>query len=296
MEDQILASLTRRDLLKKVSSLPFAVSAGLESMLQGCAGQIVNPGVFDNKGPNPNYKGINSTFAETASVIGTPGVEYSCNRSTPMVASARGFLGRWYSVGGSGARGSGEVVELLHQEPDKMGRDYPYFATRYGHISVDEQIKKAKPGDVIPRGTIVGYQYYYNTAKFMAIEAFDPNHAYFVDPENYSPGYSHLKYWDGQTNLEVDNYGEKFNKQVETLENLIKKYKPKDLTHWLKIPAWKQKHKNLHPSILTKWRAIENLYQKEPEKFSASKEEVEQLKKEFYANQPIILTLPFKTP
>ena len=48
-------------------------------------------------------------------------------------------------------------------------------------------------------------------------------------------------------------------------------------------------------SNIEKFRYIEYLQQNKPETFpSLTKEQFSEMKKEFYYNQPIILTLPFK--
>ncbi|MFH1511278.1 MAG: hypothetical protein ABIF10_06305 [Candidatus Woesearchaeota archaeon] len=262
--------------------------------ISGCLGQIPIGDLYDKKPSNPNYLGQSRTFYDNTKpgAGGTPGVEYLCNDGTPMVASAAGVLHKWDSVG----RGSGEYVELVHQ-PERKGRNHPFFATIYGHISVDDKFKKKyKQWDVVPRGTILGHVHYWGAAKLMAYEGSDIDHTYWVDPENYGPGYTQLDYWDNKTNLEVDNYGSRYNKQVHLLETFIQMYKGKDLSYLLKVPRSNIEQKQLHPAISQKFRKMEKIYQKEPEQFKATKEEISRVKEEFYANQPIKLTLCMVKP
>jgi hypothetical protein len=65
-----------------------------------------------------------------------------------------------------------------------------------------------------------------------------------------------------------------------------------------KYTLLRKKHKGMFQyrwSNIEKFRYIEYLYQKKPETFpSLTKEQFEEMRKEFYSNQPIILTLPFK--
>lgn len=295
MKEQALDSLTRREFLKLTSLASLGLATASSSIL-GCDAQITTPSRSDFKPYNTNYQGRSRPFHEstTPGFIGTPGVEYYCSNGTPMITTAEGRLLSHKSAG----RGSGEVIELVHRP--KAGEQAPFFLTIYGHISVDNDfIKRFKKGDTVPRGTVVGQVYYKGSAKLMTIEAFNANTAYWVNPENYGRHYTQLNYWDGNPDFDkelISKYVERFNKQVKCLETLVKMSKTKDLSHFLKIPTSTPPNHPVHPAIIDKWRRVEQMYGKEPDKLTGSKEEIEHLKKEFYDNQPIILTLPFKKP
>jgi hypothetical protein len=101
--------------------------------------------------------------------------------------------------------------------------------------------------------------------------------------------------WDGNTDLEVEQVEQ--NKRWETQQQILIKFA--DMVEGPeKYTLLRKNHKGMELnrwSPVEKFRYIEYLHQNKPETFpSLTKEQFGEMKKEFYSNQPIILTLPFK--
>jgi hypothetical protein len=95
--------------------------------------------------------------------------------------------------------------------------------------------------------------------------------------------------------LEVEQVEQ--NKRWETQQQILNKFAgmvegPEKYTLLRKM------HKGMQVcrwSPIEKFRYIEYLHQNKPETFpSLTREQFAEMKKEFYSNQPIVLTLPFK--
>jgi hypothetical protein len=180
---------------------------------------------------------------------------------------------------------------LMDEENDAKG----FFVTvthgnnqsRYLHIKEPE----VKFGQKIKRGQIIGYpDERWNMPRLVFIDYYDQS-----DPNNYGVNHSFMTYWDGSTELDIGKaeQNKRVEKQSQILNNIAgmvegpekytllrKKHKGKFLCKW---------------SPIEKFRYIEYLLHNKPETFpSLTKEQFGEMKKEFYSNQPIILSLPFK--
>jgi len=122
----------------------------------------------------------------------------------------------------------------------------------------------------------------------------------YADPDNYGPHYSHMQYddhpieQDKATPLVVDNMLREQSRLVSRLDNLRKDW---ERTKSLLNSLWHNEHgyKPSQWSVVEKFRFYETLYEMHPYQFpNLNKEEFETIRKEFYENQPIVLTLPFR--
>ncbi|MFH1510790.1 MAG: peptidoglycan DD-metalloendopeptidase family protein [Candidatus Woesearchaeota archaeon] len=274
----------RRDFLK------IAALSATGILLPNCAHTTkvdALPGYEVYNKPNPNYKGKALSFYDilTGRFQATPGIEFLCNSGTPMIAAVDGFVMEVHHL----EQHRGDAVMAVTQ-PEKKGKNFPWWATYYGHLT-NLQVKEK---DNIKRGQLIGYAVtggYGVSAKLMAREA--PGGIgteYWVDPDNYGKGHGQLDYWDGKTDLSVANYIERSQKQQKILEQLLKMCNSTDA----KYVAGKRHLADMNWSIIEKVRYLEQLQKRNPEKFSGDKQEIQTMIQEFYANQPVILTMPLK--
>jgi len=242
---------------------------------------------------NPNAKDIVAhTFKDCLSQKWWPGICYKTSK--PMVAVAGGTVTRVF-----------KAEEILHlaqghitfknlgeeQNPAKgfcvrvtVGSNYTSY---YLHLKTPE----VKFGQKVKRGEIIGYpDETWNMPRLVIDEISNQ-----IDPNNYGMNYSFMNYWDGSTDLDIGK--EEQNKSYEIQQQILNKIA--GMTEGPeKYTLLRKKHKGMFPytwSNIEKFRYIEYLHQNKPDTFpSLTKEQFLEMKKEFYANQPIILTLPFK--
>jgi len=258
----------------------------------------------------PHGGGYNPTFRDTlwAHNYPTPGIDHHVPRGEVMVAAAPGYVLTIDEIRGTGRPGGRavfvnhgtrsplDIIRTLHSQ----WRDIS-FVTMYAHLDKvfihgDQKVER---GD--PIGNVTEHN---NIAKMMAWEEGN-----WVDPNNYGLNHGFMDYSDGslpgdenilQDLKVVDN---KLQNQKEILDE-FKKYGKRDKNATYRenyvFDKWHRK-KNIYKiedakwSTFEKFRYLEELYKINPKLFpDLSKDQFESMRKEFYDNQPIILTLPFK--
>jgi hypothetical protein len=289
--------INRREFLSKSGKAAFvAGGVAFGSTLLGRLPFVKTP-AFGEESPggfnvynaiNPNAKSIQShTFKDSISQGLKPAICY--NTSKPMVAVAKGrvvdvreveTLSTWWKNLGSDPGGAkGFWVEIRH------GLNYRVF---YQHLQQPE----LKFGQIVKRGQRIGSPApQWNSPTLYLFEIDDP-----VDPDNYGMNHGFMDYWDGDTELEIGK--EEQEKRVERQQQLL--YKLAELytgpeKYTLLAKKHKYRDKIFKWSLVEKFRYLGYLYQKDPKLFpSMTKEQFELVRKEFYENQPIILTLPLE--
>jgi hypothetical protein len=235
--------------------------------------------------PNPNVKDIVAhTFKDCLSNGFAPSICYE--NSKPMVAAAKGKVTEvagmedldsfMKSLGADPVEAKGYFVKITH------GAN---FASYYYHLKKPE----VKVGQIIHRGERLGFpdERWYAPRLLFLTEC-----ATLADPDNYGIHHGFMTYWDGITDLDISEAVQ--NKRLETQKEIQNKIAglysgSKKYT----LPG-KRRHKDKWGPI-GNFRYIEYLFKKEPQSFtSLTKDRFEDMRKEFYSNQPIILTLPFK--
>jgi hypothetical protein len=248
-------------------------------------------------GPNPNLnitqRGHNGTMEANIkdSNLATPGVDYT---SGVLYATAGGQVARISDIDklGTGRLG-GYTVWISHPIAGPNMLDW-VITTRYAHVYKP----KLEVGDMVKRGDKIADVMYRDVAKLILARW-----QYFVDPDNYGKNQSYMDYWDGKTDLDIENPRERCLKQEQIYWELRGK-----ASQWLyeKLRnSFPKSHRNDTRNIyagkkhlwdfVEMFRYIEELYIIKPQFFPGlERNEFNKLKKEFYANQPIVLTLPLK--
>lgn len=295
--------INRRDFLKKTGKVAlaggtmFGLGAGLFS--RGLVTMRLAFGEepqteFNVYNPiNPNAKDIVAhTFKDCLVQKWWPGICYKTSK--PMVAVAGGTVTEIITIEDytkDKAHASAIKRTLMDEQNDAKG-----FMIRVAHGSnylsyyLHLKTPEVKFAQKIQRGQTIGYpDERWNMARlvFISGDATDPN--------NHGLGHGFMTYWDGSTDLDISKQEQ--NKRFEIQQQI-----PNKIAGMVEGPEkytlLRKKHKGMFQyrwSNIEKFRYIEYLYQKKPETFpSLTKEQFEEMRKEFYSNQPIILTLPFK--
>ena len=249
-----------------------------------------SPEGFDvYNGVNPNAKDIVAeTFKDCLSKGYAPSICYKTSK--PMVAVAKGTVTKvteWEgrnsfkkNLGGDPMGAKGYFVIVAH------GNNFRSF---YCHLKKPE----VKFGQKINRGDRIGLpDGNWNLPRLMLDNEFGTA----SDPNNFGIKHSFMTYWDGATDLEIGK--DEQNQRLEIQKKILNKFGemvkgPEEYT------LLSKKHKGQDQlykwTPVEKFRYIEYLHQNKPQTFpSLTKEQFGEMKTEFYSNQPIVLTLPFK--
>jgi hypothetical protein len=124
----------------------------------------------------------------------------------------------------------------------------------------------------------------------------------FEDPDNYGLHHGQMDYWDGKNDLSISDGFQKYVNQRDIITEIVKSYKgnPNPLEPLAKMSEIRHQAKAKKGASTYYWSAVERfrlldyINTKNPRIFDLNKSEFQGLKDKFYANQPIILTLPFK--
>jgi hypothetical protein len=289
--------ICRRKFLKKAGKLALAGTAAF-SMGPTISHFVTNPLklAFASETPtefyvyndvNPNSKDIVAhTFKDCLAKEWWPGICYKTSK--PMVAAAAGTVTDvvepenttshlYENIRKEKNPASGFLVKVNH------GNNYRSY---YLHLKAPE----VKSLQKVKRGQIIGYpdkRWNMPRLVFRGEDAHDPN--------NYGLNHDFMTYWDGNANLEIGKkeQNQRFENQKEILNKIAAIAEGSE-----KYDLLRKKHKGMYQykwSSVEKFRYIEYLIQNKPETFpSLTKEQFEEMKAEFYSNQPIVLTLPFK--
>lgn len=296
-----MKEINRREFLKKTGKMALACAAafGFESVFLGGSPIRINLAYGEKSQAKFNvYNAINShvksiqshTYQDCLSQNYAPGIIYKTTK--PMVAVAKGTVTRimelpsvslYWSLGDDPEGATGFMVIVTH------GREY---YSCYYHL----QQLDVKFADKVERGQRIGSpDERWNIARLLFMEEGRGN---AMDPDNFGTNHSFMTYWDGVTDLDIGK--EEQDKRLENQKQLL--YKLAGL-YSDPIPEYtllRKKHTSkdgtlFNWSTIEKFRYIEYLHQNNPETFtSLTKEKFEEIRKEFYRNQPIVLTLPFK--
>jgi hypothetical protein len=243
-------------------------------------------------GVNPNLKitqlGKNTTTKAAINSFNnsTPGID---NHSGGLYAAAGGEVARIIDLDKIGTgRAGGYMVYVSHPVAGPNMMDW-VITTSYAHIYQP----KLEVGQRVERGDKIADVLYPDIAKLML-----QRWQYFVDPDNYGQNHSYMDYWDGKTDFDIQNTRERCLKQEQIYWEIRGKASPwlyEQLRNHFPKSHRKDQIKNHLWDFVEMFKYIEGLYNIKPHFFpKLDKQEFVALKEDFYANQPIILTLPLK--
>jgi hypothetical protein len=288
--------MNRRKFIKTTGKIALtgATALGIYPLLSGFVRDPLKMAfASDSLGGFNVYNGINSnakdivaeTFKGCLSKGLSPGICYKTSK--PMVAVADGTvieirkmddLNNYYKTlfGKEKNDAIGYLVKVVHGN----------IMSFYVHLKAP----KAKMNQKVKRGEIIGYpDERWNTPRLLLW--IDDS----TDPNNYGINHGFMTYWDGATDLEIGKVEQ--NKRLEFQQQILNKL-GEMVEGPEKYDLYRKKHKG---ATICKWsriekiRYVEYLVQNKSETFtSLTKEQFSVMKKEFYSNQPIVLTLPFK--
>jgi murein DD-endopeptidase MepM/ murein hydrolase activator NlpD len=274
----------RRKFLDSVGKLG-AAAAG--SIIVGCLGLQGNPAM--NYSYNPN-RGRGQFVSFHRSNPWTPGMGWKLRTRTPIYAAARGKIVLQRKINKAGHAG-GIDLYLIHTDKD-LYRDANYnftpgFRSRYYHLNsleISDEIKERN--NMVNRGELLGYagdDSTYNTFGFGLTD-----NGNLVNPDDYGINHGPMDFWDG-TDMEISNPVERSINQRWVVKQLLQRYKGSDKNGLLT-----KVHKSGYYGTV-RWSTVECFrYLLNSGQVDMPAAEMNELAKEFYDNQPVILSLPFK--
>jgi hypothetical protein len=206
-----------------------------------------------------------------------------------MYAAAYGQMFKYHELNNPGRPGGG-MLYIAHPNIQN-----PFYMTMYGHLStVDYEF-----GKPVRRGERLGSVIQTDIAKLMMIR-----YNNWVDPDNYGINHSYMNYWDQKTDLDIHKEAE-VNMFREGQQRDILKILLQNSSEEVRNKIFRRKHrvKKDQPcnwDIPEEFRYLNKLYEKvcsrgtQNKYFSGkiSNEQMNEMEKEFVANQPIILSFP----
>jgi len=247
-------------------------------------------------GMNPNLLmrhrgGLAATFRTNAfnNKGWTPGLGYSASE---MYAVSRGRVLGKTDLGRLTTRLGGWMVLVGHPN-ESTGYDNPYVSY-YAHLGKVH----VKAGQKVERGALIGSRIVkHDCAKFMLTEG--GLYTAWVDADKFGPMHSYMEYCTGP--LEIDDQNEE--NRILTRERLTKQLHitldfdehrlSNSQLHLADLKHRNSKKRTWGWSMGETFKFLETLYEIRPDQFpTLDREEYESIKKTFYDNQPVILTLP----
>ena len=304
------ARITRRDMLRLTAMGGLGLALGLQS----CAtihkdinwaempDKEVSLQQFDKwfkayksyNGINPNLKwGHQGSYApswkQSVHKGVSPGIDYRASvmyAIAPCYITQVGIIPTWRT-----GRAGGNFASFKHVNIDTTIPHTHVFYSEYAHLGKIYP----KHGKLISRGEIIADipNQFMNMAKLMF-----HHDGIYVDPDFYGENHSYMKYELGDKE-EILNMSQRYDEQQRIL-NMLNDSVDEKVKH--KIAD--REHRPfmaVYPYRSTKWdyvvrfKYLTELYLARPSLFTdMPKDRFEELKADFYANQSIILTLPFK--
>jgi len=204
-----------------------------------------------------------------------------------MYAAAEGQIYKWGSD--YHLRLGGAWLFIAHPTVERA-----IFITQYAHLS---EIYKKDTFTPVERGEKIASVMSMNHAKMLM--AF--YHTHLVDPDNYGENHSYMNFWDGKTNLEISDINQRNNNQISVVKGIQNLASPRIKEDLKNRMRYNRQHrgdwegKQVWWDEIERFRYLDALYNAKPNLFpELSPDKFAEYKKEFYTNQPIILTLPLK--
>ena len=218
----------------------------------------------------------------------TPGLCYS---TSEMVAVARGTVFDTVDLGRLTTRLGGLMTMIGH--PNDIEGFYNPYISYYAHLS-KVYVKK---GQKIERGEPVGKVLKYDSAKLMLTEGMMD--FAWVDPEKFGYNHSYMTYPEGS--LEIDKENEKnpkltrerLGRQIDLMLELDSYRISRPELDLSDLKHRRSQNSTYGWAVCETYKFLEILYEMRPDQFpTLDSQEFESIKKDFYDNQPVILTLP----
>jgi hypothetical protein len=222
----------------------------------------------------------------------TPGIDYNVPNGAMMIAAAPGWVSNVKEL--RTGRAGGIMVEVVHTPELYAIRGYISYYAHLAHPYVGEG-QFVRRGDAI--GVVTEHREY---AKLLFMEG--GHYGRWVDPDNYGRQHSYMDYWDG-SDSKSDMSDLELIAARSKKQKAILKYFEDARADCRDDPLYDPVFAKVHGSNRAYWSVVEQyryhecLYDIKPDIFpDVSKNECDALRKEFYENQPIVLTLPLTKP
>ncbi len=233
-------------------------------------------------GPNPNLDGQRNmhTFKGAFPNGWTPGVSYVVSYGTTMVAVAPGEVieVRRLNTG----RAGGMLVIVGHPK-------FRSFTTSFAHLNA----VYVHTGETVERGQPIGNLTQYTCcAKLMFSNTFN-----WIDPDTYGLEHDYMDYQENLPESFRESSYEETKEKNEIQSQIVFDFYTM-LSSTIEIPLRYHKEKGYGAcrwSYVDEFKYLSTLYKAKPDLFPGlTTIKVQSMTREFYDNQPIVLTLPFR--
>lgn len=301
-----LSKLTRRQFMKYSAMLGTALATGC-SFNSPSKGRLLQMGL-DSAGVDVSgfelYNG-NNEFQKAGRQKFTyrtkldnpaPAPAFYVNGGLDIIAAADGRVADIYKITqGEPTNRGGWTVEVS----DPLSTP---FRLMYYHVDepVVELMEPVKRGQILAKG--VSNEIFSGGGNFPYFKMALKRWHNLEDPDNYGEGHGHMNYWDGETDINVGDGFRRDSIQRRVITDIVDSYNgnPNPLKPLAIMSEVEHKPRASRGANTYRWSAIErfrfldHINTKNPGIFDITESEYKDLKDEFYANQPVILTLPFK--
>jgi hypothetical protein len=251
-------------------------------------------------GINPNIvgrTGVGASFKKSADLGATPGQDYYSNK---MYAVACGTVRVIDSIPTAWTgRLGGMVVSIDHpKRPAKDDKSITTFVSYYAHLG-DIFVQE---GQDVERGQLIADVMSTSHAKLFVYKYGFIEETYkgnLVDADNYGVNHGYMNYPGAQIDCEGAYAKKRWEKQLEILKTVCSYLSPE--TGLSLDSLGHRKHPYRSQVTRCYWdeveiiRYLDKLFEARPQYFpKLTPEKFAEHKKEFYANQPIVFTLPIK--
>ena len=283
--------IKRRDFLKLAGA--FTSTCAFGGWLSGCAWYYtpssmrkVTKGFNVYNGFNPYVKGRQTqTYLDNIveHQIAWAGTQYSKSLYEPVIAPARARVDSVLTI--HGYHGLETDIRMSH------GGD---FYTRFYHLKPNSAVVTV--GQIVERGAVIAH-----TGQGIPFKTNMNFNGNMGDLDDYGYNMRFMKPWDGS---EVDHNFSEVDERKKMQVKLIDEMRSKYIG-----PGFKEMENTLGgiPKVCSHdgdgyflwthsifFKMMEHIYNSHPELYKGTRNENNQLIKDIYENQPVILTLPFK--
>ena len=233
-----------------------------------------------------------------------PGIEYETG-GAPVRAIASGIVSMVGEVYEKPGYPGGFYVRVVHDNYDGLKEEFYPRVPLYRYQAYRSSYYFLSKVNVVcwqtaKRGQIIGYGMTYGADKKEKVKIVLEERGNWVNPDDYGVGHGPMTYWDNTRiwDMDLEEMNQRLDRQVHILAVLNSYYEKADDSVFRNIhgviDTRKSKNYPVEWSTLDRFKYLAHIYANSAELFTGlDLATFNQLKDEFYQNQPIVLTLPF---
>jgi hypothetical protein len=255
--------------------------------------------LYNGKNPNQKHGHQYEIFRNDMRTGGiVPGHVYR-SYDTAIYAAQSGIVTRIYQITRSkhNTNIGGNTIEIA----DTINSPYRILYAHVEGVKVNfmDQVKR---GDLVAKsGSSIRFDGGGRDDEIFKIVLYNWHNV--EDPDNYGINHGPMNYWDGKTDLDVKDAFQRRGNQRIILSEIVNSYRGDGSNPLAPIAIMSEVEHRKRASYgantyrwseIERFRFLEHVRNKNHGIFDITDSEFQGIKDKFYANQPIVLTLPFK--